>query len=421
MMQPSRFNFIEKSIFLLLLVYPTAMFAIRGGMNGVFLLMLLVGLWVWIRRAADRGKWAWQPEYTAYGLAMCSMSVAILISQIWNQNLTAHPHDAAARYWLGIPVFLLLVRQRMAVLSVVQFAFPPAAIAGFLLSNKTWDRAGISTLDLIHFGDFVLLLGVLSLFALDWVGRDRLAARALKLLGFIAGVAASIATGTRGSWLAIPLFVLIYIYFNRERLSWRAVTGYVSALALGLFLLYSLNPAFHERTRNLVSDMANYEQGNRDTSIGIRWQLYLAALNVFERHPVFGVGPEGFALQMQSMTERGEITAAAAELGRAEVHNDILAKAAGMGIFGLGAILAIYLVPLWLFWRASQSSIRQKCRAGILGFTFVSGFMVFGLTAEILNLTMATAFYSFTVAVLLATSYNVHHDGQDLAQLSRQD
>jgi len=31
------------------------------------------------------------------------------------------------------------------------------------------------------------------------------------------------------------------------------------------------------------------------------------------------------------------------------------------------------------------------------------------LTVEILNLTMATAFYSFTVAVLLAACYNVHY------------
>jgi hypothetical protein len=40
---------------------------------------------------------------------------------------------------------------------------------------------------------------------------------------------------------------------------------------------------------------------------------------------------------------------------------------------------------------------------------FVSGIFVFGLTVEFLNLTMAAAFYSFTVAALLAACYNVHH------------
>ncbi len=97
-------------------------------------------------------------------------------------------------------------------------------------------------------------------------------------------------------------------------------------------------------------------------------------------------------------------------MGRGEVHNDILAKAAGMGILGLIAILAIYLVPLRLFWRATKSGSDRVRRSGILGVVFVSGVFVFGLTVEFLNLTMVTAFYGFTVAALLAACYNVHHD-----------
>jgi len=48
-------------------------------------------------------------------------------------NYAAHPHDAASRYWLAIPVFLLLQRLSTNVFSVLQFAFPAAAITGFLL------------------------------------------------------------------------------------------------------------------------------------------------------------------------------------------------------------------------------------------------------------------------------------------------
>lgn len=78
-------------------------------------------------------------------------------------------------------------------------------------------------------------------------------------------------------------------------------------------------------------------------------------------------------------------------------------------MFELVAILAIYFVPFRLFWRATKSAVAAVKCAGILGITFVSGFFVFGLTVEVLNL--ATAFYSFTVAVLLAACYNVHHGG----------
>lgn len=402
---------VEKTAALLLLIYPTLMLAIRGGMNGVFILMLLLALTVWLARPIGLKPVVWRYEWTIYSAAMFAMAAAILISQISHQNYAAHPHDAASRYWLAIPVFLLLQRLRPNIFGLLQFAFPVAAITGFLLSrNLGMGRAGISTLDLIHFGNFELILGVLSLFSINWFGRDSLPLRILKILGFIAGLAASLASGSRGGWLAIPVFIAVFCYFKMPRVSMKvAVASFISAI-LAITIVYSANTTFHKRVNELANDIATFDQGNRDTSTGIRWQLYKAATDIFLRHPVFGVGPEGFSLEMKQIMEAGKITPNAADMGHAEVHNDVLSKAAGMGVFGLAAMLAVYFVPLNLFWRAAKSASRQVQRTGALGITFVSGFFVFGLTVEFLNLTMATAFYSFTVAVLLAACYNIHHD-----------
>lgn len=405
-------SFVEKAAALLLLIYPTMMLAVKGGMNGVLLFMLLLAVAVWIARPVGISAVVWRREWTIYAAAMFAMSIAIFISQSYHQHYAAHPHDAASRYWLAIPVFLLLQRLRPNVFTVLQYAFPVAAITGFLLAKEMGGRSGIGTLDLIHFGDFELILGVLSLFSIDWFGRDKLPIRILKLLGFIAGLAASFASGSRGGWLAIPVFIVIFIYFMMGRSSPRMIMSAVFAAMLSVTLLFSFNSMFHLRVSQLASDVAVFDQGSRDTSTGIRWQLYKAAVDVFLRHPVFGAGPEGFALETRQMGDAGTLTEKAAAMGHAEVHNDILSKAAGMGVFGLFAILAIYLVPFRLFWRATSSSLMQIKRAGILGITFVSGFFVFGLTVEILDLTMATAFYSFTIAVLLAACCNIHHGEQ---------
>lgn len=412
-MTQSRYSFfIEKAATLLLLIYPTLMLTVKGGMNAGLLFMLLLTLMVWVARPIGMNAVVWRREWSIYAAAMFAMSAALFISQSHLQNYTAHPYDAASRYWLAIPVFLLFQRLRLNVFTVLQFAFPVAAITGFLLTRDMGSRSGIGTLDLIHFGNFELLLGVLSLFSIDWFGRDKFPLRILKVLGFIAGLAASFDSGSRGGWLAIPVFIAIFIYFKTARITPRMIVSMVIAAILAVTLLYSLNTTVHQRVSALASDIATYDQGNRDTSTGIRWQLYKAAVDVFSRNPVFGVGPKGFALEMQPMMEAGKITSTAAELGRAEVHNDILSKAAGMGVFGLIAILAIYFVPFGLFWRVTTSASAQVKRAGILGLTFVSGFFVFGLTVEFLNLTLVTAFYSFTVAVLLAACYNIHHGEQ---------
>lgn len=404
---------VEKITALLLLIYPTLMLVIKGGMNGVFLGMLLLSLAVWLVRPMGMNAIIWRPEWTIYVVAMFAMSGAIFISQSYHHNYTANSHDAASRYFLAVPVFLLLQRLRAKVFTVLQIAFPVAAITGLLLAQDTGGAAsgrfGIRTLDLIHFGDFEMILGMLSMVSINWFGRDKLLLRMLKVLGFIAGLAASFASGSRGGWLAIPVFIALFSYFKANRISLELILSMVSvAIATGT-LFYSFNPTFHQRINMLTNEVAMFDHGDRDTSTGTRLQLYGAAVDIFSRHPIFGVGPKGFALQMQPLMEAGKITPDAANKGRGEVHNDILAKMAGMGLFGLIAILLIYWVPFRLFWRATKSTSAPIRRTGILGLTFVSGFLVFGLTVEILNLTMGTAFYSFTVAVLLAVCYNIHH------------
>lgn len=409
--QPDYQVTLERIAGIILLTYPTLMFSIKGGMNAALLSMLLLAFSVWVKRPIGIIKVIWKDEWTFYVAAMFAMTAAILISQAYHQNFVVRHFDGAARYWLAIPVFLLLYRLNLKTFSLLPFAFPVAAIVGWLMTDEVGaGRYGIDTLDLIHFGDFALILGVMSLLSINWMSEDKFTYRAIKILGFMAGGAASFASGSRGGWFSIPVVIAIVVYYWSDGKSFRkvAITSIAATLTL-VIVFYSTNNQFQQRINQLVSETTSLNRGNQDTSIGIRWQLYKAAGEIFINHPLFGVGPGGFALQMAPMTAAGKITPIAADQGRGEVHNDILNKAVGMGLGGLIAILAVYIVPIWLFGRAAKSAGNQIKRAGVLGIVFVSGFIVFGLTVEILNLTMAIAFYSFTVAVLLAYCYNVHH------------
>lgn len=404
------YRFVEISAALLLLSYPTLMLVVKGGMNGVFLAMLLLALLVGVIRPASMNAVTWRREWTIYSSAMVALSIAICISQIAHQKYSGHPYDAASRFWLAIPVFMLLRRLRQNVFVVLQYAFPMAAIVGYLLA-KDYDLDGrlrMFALNAIPYGNFEIALGMLSLLSIDWLGRDKRLVRILKLCGFTAGLAASLASGSRGGWMAIPVFLVIYIYFKTGRVSARMLLYSLIAGVLVFTLLYSFHDRFSQRVNVFKTEVTMFNQ--EFSSLTNRWRLYKAAVEIFLHQPITGVGPEGFALQMQPMMEAGKLTYLDAVYGRGEVHNDILSKAAGMGIFGLIAILAIYVVPFRMFWKATRSALPHVKRAGFLGVTFVSGFFVFGLTVEILNLTMATAFYSFTVAVLLAVCYNVHND-----------
>lgn len=406
-------KWVETGAAALLILYPGLMFAVKGGMNGSFLVLLLLSIGVLLIRPQAIQPYEWNRELTFYVLAMAALPIAILLSQSYHHAYSSHPYDAASRFLLAVPIFMLLRRLRFDVAASVQYGFPLAAIWGCLMMRHiAVGRFGIATLDLIHFGDFELILGVLSIFSLNWTARDAFLLRSLKIIGFLAGMYASIASGSRGGWIALPIFLVIFIYFKFGKISLKALIALPSMLIMAGFMAYTLSQEIHHRVDDSINDLSAFQRGNPDTSMGVRLQLFQAAAEIFVQNPLFGAGPEGFAYEMDSMLKAGKITPMAAELGKGEVHNELLSKAAGLGLFGLIAMLLIYLVPFKLFYHAMHSVSDQVRQAGMMGLLFVSGFMVFGLTVEVLNLTMAAAFYSMTVAVLLAACLNIHDGGQ---------
>jgi O-antigen ligase len=160
----------------------------------------------------------------------------------------------------------------------------------------------------------------------------------------------------------------------------------------------------------IYSDIFQFGSGNVDTSIGVRLQLWKAAIHLIAENPIFGVGADGFARAMDGMSASGFITPTAAEYGKGEVHNEILAQTVRFGVFGLASILAIYFVPFYLFLRVAKKGNQHQIGAAMMGMCVTLGFFVFGLTVETFDLKMTAAFYSLTVTVLLAIA--THHSTQ---------
>ncbi len=408
------FSVLDVAVAALLICYPVLMFAVKGGMNGCFLALLLISLGVLVKRPQAMSAFVWSRATLWYALSMASLLAAIFLSQSYHQQYSGHPYDGASRFLLAVPVFILLTRVRFSVVAAVQYGFPLAAIAGFLMIKPlsyVEGRYGIITMDLIHFGDFELILGVLSVLSINFGGRDGLVLRLFKTAGFLAGLYASIVSGSRGGWIALPVFLVVFMYFRFGSLKPKAVVFMLFILLTTFLIAYLSSQEIHKRFDETVHDFAIFHH-NPDTGTGVRLQLYQAAAEIFVQNPLFGIGPEGFASQMEHMLKAEKLTPLAAELGKGEVHNEILSKASGLGIFGLISILSIYLVPLRIFYCSMQAENVRIKQSGLLGMVFVSGFMIFGLTVEVLNLTMAAAFYALTVAVLLAACCNIHSGDQ---------
>jgi O-antigen ligase len=346
---------------------------------------------------------------------MASPIFSIFMSQAYHYSFNAASYDWASRFLLCIPIFLALRTTNLNTITMLQFGFPIGTLVGLLmLLIHPYDWGGYRTtshaFNLIHFSDTALILGFLSLFSINWERKDHALVVALKLSGFIAGLYMSIQSSERGGWVAIPFLLLLWVItFNRKNI-WLKFSIAVPVLIASIFLSYFLSQNIHARIDLVFSDIYSYSHGNKDTSIGLRFQLYLAALHLFIEHPFFGVGPGEFAHSMPALTASGMLTPLGGVAGLSEVHNEILDKCAETGLFGLLAILSVYFVPVFIFWHTAKSAHSITRIASFMGLSLVMGFFIFGLTVEIFNLKMTAAFFSLTLAVLMAAATHQHKE-----------
>lgn len=407
----NRYSRQELLVAIILFCYPVLLLTLKGGVNASFFVLLAISLFALAR---DRSSVPPRFDATAriFAIAMASNIVAIFLSQAANSNFDPHPYDAASRFLLAIPVYLMLRHTNPRVTTVMQYSLPLGAIFTLAFSLVTYKGGRLSAyfIDPIHFGDLALMLGFLSTFSINWNGQDRLRLLLLKLSGLVAGVIASILSGSRGGWLAIPVLLFTFIFFRGKGKLKNQLLAVSAAMFAAALASYFFVDAIHQRTGEVLNDIASWSHGEMDTSFGIRLQLWKAALLLFWQHPLFGVGPNGFVEMMTPLSQTGFITPLAAKLGRGEVHSDILGSLARLGIFGLLSLLTIYLAPLFIFLKAVKSTAPYKSGAARMGVCLVLGFIVFGLTVETINMKMVAAFYGLTVAVLLGAATSSHQE-----------
>ena len=404
---------LQHAVIALVVAYPVLLLVVAGWVNTLFGLLLILSPFVLWQVDGPGARARLDPRgVRLYALAMAAMPLAVLLGEWANHRWAWRFYDVPSRFLFAVPVFLAVRRVPRRRLRLIGLGFAAGAIAALidvtLAPNHAFGphRVGTSFLNPIHFGDLALSLGVLGAWSIDWGTRDPAWARVFKTLGLCAGLYASLLSGSRGGWVALPALGLLWLWLRRGKIPparlWLSAAGAVTA-ALAAYLLV---PEIHHRIGLIVVDLVDFHHGMDNTSVGIRFQLWRVAWMLFEQHPLFGVGPGGFKAMMPQMQQAGQLTALAADFGRQEVHNEILSKLSQMGVFGFAALMGAYFVPFALFARALRGADATRRRAGEMGLALVVCFVVYGLTVEIFILSMTAAFFTLTTAVLLGVAWN---------------
>lgn len=273
------------------------------------------------------------------------------------------------------------------------------------------DRPG-GLINSITYGDIVLCMGMMSLAGvLDFKGW-----RAVwPSLGAFAGVIGSIATGTRGGWVAI-LFALVlflkYGHFMRGK-SFKGTALVVLALLASTWFI----PQTGARNRVMegVNDIQTYvDGGSAYTHMGIRFELWKSAATLIERRPWSGATlPQ----------VRGEMAGLVAErqldpfiLLMPHFHNDVLQELVFGGIPGLVIWAGTLLMPFLFFLKilkTHESAGMPRVALALAGMLLVLGYFSFGLTEVIFFSVRSTMFYALMLFLIMGLCLNVKdQDGQ---------
>lgn len=156
------------------------------------------------------------------------------------------------------------------------------------------------------------------------------------------------------------------------------------------------------RMHKILTDLQRYTvQNDRNTSVGIRLQLWHASWMIFQEAPVLGVGPRNFRAELAKLRDQGVVTPEVAS-GYGEPHNDFMAAMAGYGLLGLLSILLLYLAPAWVFLRRMASDDRVIRTGAQIGLLFCLGYCAFSLTEMMFRNMRSVPIYSATLVLLLA-------------------
>ena len=305
-----------------------------------------------------------------------------------------------SRFLLVLPIFLMArgvgFSQNMLKWGVFVGALAAAGWGYYQKIDLGIHRAGGGTSGLIAtFGDIGLMLGVLTiaLFQPQWRVQKRWLL--LALFGLFCGVFASLASGTKGGWISMPLLVWVMVDLM-DNPTYKKRFAVLAAFVLAAVLVWWFVPFIAERVNVIPTAIYEYFVNGHiaDGSAGMRLALWHAAALIFWENPLFGAGPGSFILQKVVLVEKGMIPSRV--LGSMGPHSQLFNSLYEQGIVGALMVYSIYVAFIF-HCRSHLINNKALATSGIL---LAVGFIDFGIAEVIWDINNAGVFFTVMMALI---------------------
>lgn len=319
--------------------------------------------------------------------------------------------DLAFRYIAAAVVLIVVTKYPVSGASVFVLCAIGAALSGAyaFYQLESLQRIRVDTFDnAIHFGNGSMALAMICLCGLLSGLEKRIPGylAGVLLLGFVFGMYAVLASGSRGVWIAFPVLVIVLVtlYWRRISIGKKLLGGIAVAGILGGMTMFQFGTIESRVTQGVDQYSAYFGSGQNGTSVGLRLDMWKAGLVAFDENPVIGVGPAGVDRVVSGLIDEQLIHPNTARFRH--LHNqfiDILARQGVVGIaFYILLIGSIIYSFLRIFLDVRVSPLGHALSAA--GLVFVVQHLIVSLTLSTLERSIGSMMFLFMVVFLLASA-----------------
>lgn len=397
-------------------ILPLGLFTVKGWASAILFIgaafSVLLIFWNQGNKIPNRKQEVWVVLITvmfAFPLMGAMLSSGLRAEWNWKS------FDSFSRFLLAIPIFYVAYRNDIRVVNKWQLLMPVALIftllstsflPGYYGDANPFDnsRLAIFFVDPLTLGYLSLTLGILSFFSINMCSREKWQVVLLKILGGLIGFYISFKTQSRTGWLAIPCILLLLFYVRGPK---NKILASLAAIAVSIVMttgIYLSSSNVQNRIHDAAVDLSAYKFNglNSETSIGERISFARMGLHYFKLSPIYGWGLRGFQVHANDP----ELVEFASESTRASpargslFHSEITTNAVAHGIFGLVAMVLLFLLPVILCIRQWRRGVNPRLCA--FGLAYLLCLIVASLSTEIFSLKFAASFHAVFLACLCA-------------------
>ena len=373
--------------------YLATYLSLKGSISaGPILISSLIALIIWLFTRDKHGFKPLSKNEQLWALLLFGFG-AWSIFTVWLSSGTSNLYEVPAKFIIGSLIAIPLMAKG------INFSWIKAGVIGGCLSLayliiSSYDGGGrfSPVMNATKWGNAVAFQTLLTI-CMAVIEKNRIQKIMFFILG-IAGIYATLITGTRGATLPLLFAPVALAFVYRKSLNLKYIAAGIVSLAI-VFTLASQLTIVQNRLNNTFSDFKQMESDNHYTSIGIRLTMWRAGLQATFHSPLIGHGYDFNSVFTYYEAPTPGLAEAAKRIGHDfrlfhSAYIDTLVKTGLIGFFLFLGLLATG------FWSRSKHKM-LICMAPTVGFAAA------GLTDSALALGITSTYLIVAGTILKAT------------------